>query len=119
MSGSPSVGRTTAGANEIDRVAALRILGLLLAALVLLVPYAHASAPKALAATATAIFYYPWFGNPAHDGGYDHWEQNGHNPDADIASAYYPARGAYSSSDGSVLDGQMREIERAQIGEIV
>ena len=97
----------------------MRILGLVLAALVLLVPYAHASAPKASAAPATAIFYYPWFGNPAHDGAYDHWQQNGHAPDADIASAYYPARGAYSSSDASVLDGQMLEIERAQIGEIV
>ena len=79
-------------------------MGLAVAALVLLVPYAHASSkPQPL--PTSAIFYYPWFGNPAHDGAYDHWQQNGHDPAGDIASAYYPSRGAYSSSDPSVLDG--------------
>ncbi len=97
----------------------MRILGLVLAALVLLVPCAHATTPKAATTPTTAVFYYPWFGNPARDGVYDHWQQNGHAPDADIASAYYPSRGAYSSRDPSVLDAQMREIERARIGEIV
>jgi len=97
----------------------VRILGLVLAALVLLVPCAHATTPKAATVPTTAVFYYPWFGNPAHDGDYDHWQQNGHAPDADIASAYYPSRGAYSSGDPSVLDAQMREIERARIGEII
>jgi Glycosyl hydrolase family 99 len=97
----------------------VRILGLVLAALVLLVPYANATTPRTSTAPTTAVFYYPWFGNPAHDGAYDHWQQNGHAPDADMASAYYPSRGAYSSSDPSVLDGQMREIERARVGEIV
>jgi hypothetical protein len=93
-------------------------MGFAVAALVLLVPYAHASSkPQPL--PTSAIFYYPWFGNPAHDGTYDHWQQNGHDPAGDIASAYYPSRGAYSSSDASVLDGQLREIERAGIGEIV
>jgi glycoprotein endo-alpha-1,2-mannosidase len=97
----------------------VRILGLVLAALVLLVPCAHATTAKTATVPTTAVFYYPWFGNPAHDGAYDHWQQNGHAPDADIASAYYPSRGAYSSGDPSVLDAQMREIERARIGEIV
>ena len=98
----------------------MRTLGLVVAALVLLVPFANAAAPKrGETMPITAAFYYPWFGNPTHDGVYDHWQQNGHAPDADLASAYYPSRGAYSSSDPSVLDGQMREIERAQIGEIV
>ena len=77
----------------------------MVAALVLLVPYAHASSTKTASLPTSAIFYYPWFGNPVHDGGYDHWQQNGHDPAADIASAYYPSRGAYSSSDPSVLDG--------------
>src|SRR5262245_59490501 len=67
----------------------------------------------------TAIFYYPWYGTPARDGGYDKWEQNGHRPAADLASAFYPSRGAYSSSDPGVLDAQMREIERAGIREVV
>jgi glycoprotein endo-alpha-1,2-mannosidase len=95
------------------------MVGLVLAALVLVVPYAHATTPKSTTAPTTAIFYYPWFGNPAHDGAYDHWQQNGHAPDADIASEYYPSRGAYSSSNPSLLDAQMREIERAGISEIV
>jgi glycoprotein endo-alpha-1,2-mannosidase len=97
----------------------VRIPGLVLAALVFLVPYAQAITPRASTAPTSAIFYYPWFGNPAHDGVYDHWQQNGNAADADIASAYYPSRGAYSSRDPSVLDAQMREIERAGIGEIV
>jgi hypothetical protein len=97
----------------------VRRLGLVVAALVLLVPYARASTLAKPSRPTSAIFYYPWFGNPAHDGAYDHWQQNGHDPAADIASAYYPSRGAYSSSDPSVLDGQMRELERAGVDELV
>ena len=97
----------------------MRRLWLVVAALALLVPQADASSPDPGAAPTSAIFYYPWFANPAHDGAYDHWQQNGHTPAGDLASAYYPSRGAYSSSDPSVLDAQMREIQRAGIGEIV
>jgi len=89
------------------------------AALLVLVPHAGASAPNTTSAPTTAIFYYPWFGNLAHDGSYEHWQQNGHSPTTDLASAYYPSRGAYSSSDPGVLDGQLREIQRAGIGEVV
>jgi hypothetical protein len=96
----------------------VRWTGLVFAALLLVVPYASASTKQAALPT-SAIFYYPWFANPAHDGAFDHWQQNGHDPVDDIASAYYPSRGPYSSSDPSVLDGQLREIERAGIGEIV
>jgi glycoprotein endo-alpha-1,2-mannosidase len=94
-------------------------VGLVLAALALMAPAADGSIPSLTPAPTTAIFYYPWFGTPAHDGEYDHWQQNGHTPAADLASAFYPSRGPYSSSDPSVLDAQMREIERAGIGEIV
>ena len=96
-------------------------LGLVSAAvaLALLTPAADRSSASPTPAPTTAIFYYPWFGTPALDGEYGKWEQNGHEPAADLASSFYPARGAYSSSDPSVLDGQMREIERAGIGEIV
>jgi glycoprotein endo-alpha-1,2-mannosidase len=94
-------------------------VGLVLAALALMSPAADGSVPSLTPAPTTAIFYYPWFGTPAHDGEYDHWQQNGHTPAADLASAFYPSRGPYSSSDRSVLDAQMREIERAGIGEIV
>jgi glycosyl hydrolase family 99 len=92
-------------------------VAIVLAALALFVPAAGGS--PGMSTPAAAIFYYPWFGTPARDGEYDHWGQNGHRPDADLASSFYPARGAYSSSDPSVLDAQMGEIQRAGIGEVV
>ena len=67
----------------------------------------------------TAIFYYPWFGTPARDGAYAHWQQGGNVPPAQLASSFYPARGPYSSSDERVLGAQMREIARAGIATIV
>ena len=51
-------------------------------------PGAHAGAPK------TAIFFYPWYSNLRHDGQYVHWTQGGHTPPFDIASAFFPVRGA-------------------------
>jgi glycoprotein endo-alpha-1,2-mannosidase len=67
----------------------------------------------------SAIFFYPWYSNPAHDGSYAHWQQNGHAPPADVASVFFPARGAYSSSDPRVLRAQMREIADARVDEVV
>jgi hypothetical protein len=61
-----------------------------------------------------AIFYYPWYGTPARDGAWQHWQQNGKTPPAEIASGWFPARGPYSSSDPTVVGAQMREI--ASIG---
>jgi glycoprotein endo-alpha-1,2-mannosidase len=89
----------------------------LVALLFLLVP-AAAAQPERLA-VATAVFYYPWYGTPTSDGSYDHWQQNGHRPPGDIASMFYPARGAYSSSDPSVVRAQMSAIARAGISEAV
>ena len=57
-----------------------------------------------------AIFYYPWYGTAERDGGWQHWQQHGNVPPAQIASGWFPARGAYSSSDRSVVRAQMREI---------
>jgi hypothetical protein len=65
-----------------------------------------------------SAFYYPWYATSAYDGSYQHWSQRGHTPPNDIASAYYPARGLYSSSDGLVIALQMREIAGAGIDEI-
>jgi hypothetical protein len=76
-------------------------------------------APAALAAPKVAIFYYPWYGTPARDGGYVHWNEADHVPPADIASPYYPIRGAYSSSNPAVVAAQMEEIEAAGVGEVV
>ena len=63
-------------------------------------------------------FYYPWYGTPALDGSYEHWSQNGHQPPDDIASAFYPADGPYSSSDRRVIAHQMQEIRDAGIDQI-
>jgi glycoprotein endo-alpha-1,2-mannosidase len=89
----------------------------LLAVLLVLVPAAGAQ-PQRTAVT-SAVFYYPWYGTPARDGGYDHWQQNGHRPPGDIASMFYPDRGVYSSSDPSVVRAQMGEIARVGIREAV
>jgi glycoprotein endo-alpha-1,2-mannosidase len=66
----------------------------------------------------TSAFYYPWYGTSARDGAFQHWSQRGHTPPNDIASAYYPLRGLYSSSDSLVLSQQMDEIEAAGIDEL-
>jgi hypothetical protein len=75
------------------------------------VPAAHAGT--------VAIFYYAWYGTPARDGAWEHWNQNGHKPPGDIYSRYYPAIGPYSSTDPSVVDQQMAEIASAGIDEVV
>ena len=80
----------------------------------LLVPAAAQARP-----VRSAIFFYPWYSNPVHDGEYSHWQQNGHAPPFDIASAFFPARGAYSSSDPRVLRAQMRDIKAARVDQVV
>jgi len=57
-----------------------------------------------------AIFYYPWYGTAARDGGWQHWQQHNNTPPTQIASDWFPARGPYSSSDPAVVRAQMREI---------
>src|SRR4051794_24548502 len=87
------------------------ILGLLLA---LILP----ATASASAGSRVSAFYYPWYGTSAKDGAYFHWAQAGHEPPDDIASAYYPAIGLYSSSDRLVIAAQMDEIASAGIDEI-
>jgi glycoprotein endo-alpha-1,2-mannosidase len=90
---------------------------LLLAALVCAVPAsAAAGTPQPPRAS---IFFYPWYGTPGLDGAYLHWGQNGHAPPGQVASAFYPARGLYSSGDTRVLAAQMREIRSAGLDEII
>jgi hypothetical protein len=60
-----------------------------------------------------AVFYYPWYGNPAYDGEFRHWTQNGNEPPASIASAYFPARGTYSSADRTLLREHMQDLQDA------
>jgi len=65
-----------------------------------------------------SAFYYPWYGTPSGDGAYQHWSQAGHTPPDDIAAAFYPARGIYSSSDRLVIAQQVDEIRAAGIDEV-
>jgi glycoprotein endo-alpha-1,2-mannosidase len=75
-------------------------------------------APAAHGAT-VAIFYYPWYGNPAYDGSWRHWDQGGHAPPASMYSSFYPALGAYSSSNPAVVRRHLKEIAAAGIDEVV
>ena len=94
-----------------------RALILLLAALI---PAAEGSiAAEGAAPVRVAIFYYPWYGTPAYDGAYQHWQQRGQRPPSSIASDFYPARGPYSSSDPAVLDAHMTQIASAGVDEVI
>jgi glycoprotein endo-alpha-1,2-mannosidase len=66
-----------------------------------------------------AIFYYPWYGTATRDGGWQHWQQHGHAPPANIAAGWFPMRGAYSSSDPVVMRAQMREIAAAGVQTVI
>ena len=89
---------------------ALRLIAVVLALLAL--PAA------AQAATQVSIFYYPWYGTPARDGGWTHWFAPGAST-LDVASNYYPVRGLYSSSNERVVAAQMREIAASRVREVV
>ena len=91
----------------------LRLSVLALTLLLGLPALAQAGPPR------SAIFFYPWYSNMRHDGGYTHWTQGGHQPPFDLASQFYPARGAYSSADPRVLSAQMRDIAAGGIDEVV
>ena len=65
------------------------------------------------------VFFYPWYGTPSQDGSWHHWNANGHTPPADVASNFYPARSAYSSSDPAVLNAQMADIAAARVDLVI
>lgn len=71
------------------------------------------------ATSSVHIFYYPWYGNPATDGAWRHWQQNNHRPPDDIAANYYPVLGAYSSNDQNVVDAHMSAIAYSGVGVVV
>jgi hypothetical protein len=87
--------------------------------LLLIVLVALLAPAGASASSRVAIFYYPWYGTPERDGVWQHWNQQGHLPPSDIAAAYYPARGIYSSSNPRVLAAQMADVAGAGVGEVV
>jgi len=75
--------------------------------------------PALAHAGTVAIFYYPWYATSAHDGAWDHWNQNSHRPPGDLYSRFYPARGPYSSNDRAVVGQQLADISTAGIDEII
>jgi hypothetical protein len=92
----------------------------LLLLLAVLLPAAGGSvAAEGAAPVRVAIFYYPWYGTPDFDGGYQHWQQRGYRPPASISSSFYPARGPYSSSDPRVLRSHMAQISAAHVDQVV
>lgn len=72
--------------------------------------------------TRVAAFYYPWYGNPAVNGRWRHWQENQQvrfSPPKDISSNYYPSIGPYSSSDSSVIAQHMAWLRQAGVGLII
>ncbi|WP_432198080.1 ThuA domain-containing protein [Streptomyces sp. bgisy027] len=65
------------------------------------------------------LFYYPWYGSPAVNGGWRHWQQGGRTPPDDIGADLYPALGPYDSGDGSALGRHMEWVARSGAGVIV
>lgn len=81
---------------------------------------ASAAARPAALSPHVHLFYYPWYGSPAVNGSYRHWQQGGHTPPADIGANLYPALGPYDSGDfaGAVAQ-QMAWIRQSGAGVIV
>src|SRR4051794_24520296 len=96
-----------------------RIRSVLRRLLVVGLAWAFLGAPAFARAATVAVFYYPWYGTPSLDGGWQHWNQNSHVPPSDVYSRFYPARGPYSSSDPRVVANQMAQIRGAGIDEVV
>jgi hypothetical protein len=65
-----------------------------------------------------AIFYYPWYSNPAKDGRWAHWYVE-HDGTPVLSTPYFPSRGLYSSSNAKIVAAQMREIASAGVGTVV
>lgn len=66
------------------------------------------------------LFYYPWYGSPAVNGAWRHWQQGGHTPPDDVGADFYPALGPYDSGDyeGAVTQ-HMEWVARSGAGVIV
>jgi glycoprotein endo-alpha-1,2-mannosidase len=67
-----------------------------------------------------AIFYYPWYSNPARDGSWAHWYVDRSTGGAPTLSThFYPTRGLYSSSSAQIVNAQMQDIATAGIRTVV
>ena len=92
----------------------------------LLVVAAAASAAEGPAPAADVhAFYYAWYGTPAVDGRWEHWNHQillregagpRHEPPDDIGASFFPAGGPYSSCSPAAVDRHFAELRRAGCG---
>jgi glycoprotein endo-alpha-1,2-mannosidase len=100
---------------------------------------AQAEEPPGGNSTSVMAFYYLWYGNPATDGRWLHWNHSvlphwteavnqryadriGRPvaaPPAGVHARFYPRRGPYSCADPATLAAQMAELRRAGVGAVV
>jgi glycoprotein endo-alpha-1,2-mannosidase len=88
-----------------------------LAAACVLLP-ASVGARQQAGTARVAIFYYPWYANPAKDGRWAHWYVD-YDGSPVLSTRYFPSRGLYSSANTKIVMAQMREIAAAGVGTIV
>ena len=91
------------------------MFGRIVLVLTLSLVFSHAFAKERI----TFIYYYGWYGNPAYDLQWLHWQENQHQPPWDIASSFYPKLGPYSSRDPGVLDLHMKWIAQAHVHALI
>ncbi|HET6861131.1 MAG TPA: carbohydrate-binding protein, partial [Streptomyces sp.] len=79
-----------------------------------------APAPEADLSPNVHLFYYPWYGSPAQNGSWRHWQQGGRTPPQDVGADFYPKLGAYDSGDfaGAVAQ-HMKWVRDSGAGVIV
>ncbi|BCJ73889.1 hypothetical protein CS0771_34330 [Catellatospora sp. IY07-71] len=82
-------------------------------------PLAAPAAAAAPLASNVHIFYYSWYGSPAVNGSYRHWQQGGHTPPNGIGANLYPKLGAYDSGDVNSINQHLAWIAQAGVGVIV
>jgi Glycosyl hydrolase family 99 len=74
--------------------------------------------PAVARAGTVAIFYYPWYGTPAHDGAWEHWSQNTSARRGSSAAARPLARARAQAAGGDpsravdVLDAEGRDVRK-------
>jgi hypothetical protein len=100
----------------------LRSLACLLA---LVVAGAALAAEDPAPAADVHAFYYAWYGTPAVDGRWVHWnhpillrdgEGPRHAPPDDLGASFYPQAGPYSSCSAETVDRHFVELQRAGCG---
>ena len=75
--------------------------------------------PCAAISTKVHAYYYPWYHNIATDGDWRHWEDSTHTVPDNIAAAFYPLLGSYSSNDPVAIHQHMKWLFDAGVGVIV